>query len=66
MDQQVNMVVFPVELDQSRFKVMTDRGEDPLQILQDFLREHATLVFCDKDQMNVHRKNAMPSMPEFV
>ncbi len=66
MDQQVNMVVFPVELDQSRFKVMTDRGEDPLQILQDFLREHATPVFCDKDQMNVHRKNAMPSMPEFV
>ena len=65
MDPQVNMVVFPVELDQSRFEVETDRGEDLMQILQDFLREHATPVFCDKDQMNMHRKNAMSSMPEF-
>ena len=54
MDQQVNMVVFPIELDQSRFEVVTDRGEDRMQILQDFLREDATPVFCDKDQVDVH------------
>ncbi len=65
MDQQVNMVVFPVELDQSRFEVVTDRGEDRMQILQDFLREDATPVFCDKDQVDVHQENAMSSMSKF-
>ena len=65
MDQQVNVVVFAVEFDQSRFEIMANRGEDLMQIVQYCLCEYPPSVLCDKDQVNMNLENAMSSMSEF-
>ncbi len=65
VDQQVHMVVFAVELDQRCTEVPADGRKDRLQLMQNFSGKDIASIFCDKDQMNMHRKNAMPSLPEF-
>jgi hypothetical protein len=56
INQPVNMVVFAVEPDQCRFEIMADRDEDLIQIVKNFLREHAPSLFFKEDQFYFHIK----------
>ena len=60
------MVVLPVERHQFRLKVLAHAGEDATQIIQHFSGEHLAAVFCYKDQMDMHQKDTMPSVPNIV
>ena len=66
VDQQVHRVVFAVELDQRCTEVPADGRKDRPQLMQDFSGKDIASLFCDKDQRNMHRKNAMPSLPKFA
>ena len=60
------MVALAVHLDQRRLKVRADLGEHPAQAIYRIAVEHFTPIFRHKDQMDVHLKNAVPPVPNFV
>lgn len=60
------MVMLAVEFYQLRLKVGADPSEDTVQVVNHLLGEHATAVFCHKDQVNVNLENAMPAVSYFV
>ena len=62
----MNMVVLAVELDQFRFKVLADTGKYWAQVVKNLFCEYAASVFCYKDQMHMHIKNAVSSSPNIV
>ena len=51
------MVMLAVEFYQLRLKVGADPSEDTVQVVNHLLGEHATAVFCHKDQVNVNLEN---------
>lgn len=55
------MVVFSVKLHKLRFKIMTDTGKYFLKIVKDGLCKDATAILCDKDQMDMKKKNTVSS-----
>ena len=60
------MVMLAVEFHQFRLKVGADARKDAAQVINDFFCEHATAVFCHKDQVNVHLENTMPAVSYFI
>ncbi len=60
------MVVLPVELNQFRFKVKADPGEDRAQVINHLFGEDTTAVFGHEDQMNMHKENTVSSVANFV
>jgi len=60
------MVILPVELQQFGLEVRADVGKDAAQVIKDFLGEDTAPVFGNKDQMNVHQKDAMSSVAKIV
>lgn len=60
------MVALAVHLDQGRLKVRADLDEHPAQAIYRIAFEHFAPIFCQKDQMDVHLENAVPTMPNFV
>ena len=60
------MVMLAVEFYQLRLKVGADPSEDTVQVVNHLLGEHATAVFCHKDQVNVHLENTMPAVSYFI
>lgn len=57
----MNMVVFSVKLHKLRFKIMADTGKYFLKIVKDGLCKDATAILCDKDQMDMKKKNTVSS-----
>jgi len=55
------MVILAVEVHQFGLKVGAYAGKDGMQVIKHFLSEHAAPVFCDKDQMHMKRKYAVPA-----
>ena len=66
MNQQVNVIHFPVELVQSRAEVFAHRRERGAQPLKRISIKHLAAVSRHKDQMRVNPMNNVPSSPEFV
>ena len=66
IQQQMHMVILPVELHQFRVEVLADGGEDAAQVGQHLAGEYTTSVLGHKDQMNMQVKNAMPAMSYLV
>ena len=60
------MVMLAVEFHQFRLKVGADARKDAAQVINDFFCEHATAIFCHKDQVNVHLENTMPAVSYFI
>jgi len=60
------MIVLPVHLNQLRLEVGADIREDGSQALDGVGIEYLATIFRHKDQVNVHLKNTMPSMPNIV
>ena len=65
-DQQADVIVLSVHLDQLRFEIGLDVGEDVAQALDGVTIEHSAAIFRHNDQMDVHLENAVPSMPNIV
>ncbi len=61
VNQQVDVIILPVHLNQFSIEILTHAGKDRPEVDKRCLGEHLTTVFCDKDQMDVHRENAVPS-----
>ena len=55
----MNVVVFPVELHQARLEVCADLGEWRAQVLQDVFGEDFASILGDKDQVDMHQKEAV-------
>ena len=64
--QQVNVIVLSIEFHQLRFKVGAYIGEDFLKVVQNGFCEYTTAVFSHKDQMNVHLKNTVSTVPNVI
>lgn len=63
---QMNMVVLAVEFHQLGFAVPADAGKDQPHVVQYRLGEHVAPVFGHEDQMSVHQKDAMPTVPNVL
>src|SRR5690606_39836376 len=64
--KQVNVIVLAVHLDQLRLEVGADLGEDRAQPVDGVAIEYPAAIFRYKDQMDMHLKNAVSSMPNLV
>ena len=64
--QQVNVIVFTVEFHQLCLKIGAHASEDFPKVVQNGFCEHPTAVFCHKDQMDMHVKNTVPTVPNVV
>src|SRR5665647_2083518 len=62
----MNVIIFTIKLDKFRFKVNTHVSKYDAEIINHFFCEHVAAVFCYKDQMNMHFKNAMSSVPNII
>ena len=56
----MDVVVFSVHLDQSRFKVCTDLGK--YLAFHGFAIEHPIALFSEEDQMDVHCENTVSTV----
>src|SRR3989304_3135933 len=64
--QQVHMILLAVELHQLRLEVAANLGEDAAQVVENGFGEHATPIFCHKDQMDVHLEYAVPAVSNIL
>ena len=62
-DQEMYVVVFPVELAQFRAEVAADFPHGILAAAEHVRVKHATSVFCHEDQMDVEGGNHMSARP---
>jgi len=62
----MHMVALAIHLDQGSLKVRADLGEHPAQAIYSIAVEYLAAIFRYKDQMDVHLKNAVPSVSNFV
>jgi hypothetical protein len=62
--KQMHMAVFTVELYQLGFEVAADVREDHTPVVYHFPGEDPVPILRDKDQMCMHAKYAVPSMPQ--
>jgi putative transposase len=60
------MVILTVELHQFRPKICADASKYRTQVAQNRFGEHTSPVFRNKDQVNMHHKDAMPAMTNIV
>ena len=60
------VIALPVHLHQHRLKVGADLGEDRSQFLNRLAVEHTAAVFRDEDQMDVHCKDAVSTVPNVL
>ena len=60
------MIACAVHLQQLRFKVGADLGENMSQLLDSLAVEDAATVFAHEDQMDVHGEHAMPAVSNIV
>ena len=58
----MDVVVFSVHLDQSRFKVCTDLGKYHSKAFNGLAIEHSIAVFSDEDQMDVHCEHTVSTV----
>ena len=59
----MNVVMLTIELYQLRLKIVTHTGQDGLHRIQVLFCEDIAAIFCNKDQVHMGCKYAMPSMP---
>ena len=62
VDQQVNVVMFAVELHQLGIKILADACKNQLHGIQMLLPEHVAPIFGYEYQMNVQRKYTVPAV----
>jgi len=62
----VYVIALTVDLDQPRLKVGADLGKDRLQFLKSPAVEDTAAVFGYQDQMNMHSKHAVSSVPKVL
>ncbi len=55
------MIVFSVKFDKFRLKILANTGEYFFQVVKDGLCKDATAILCDKDQMDMKKKNTVSS-----
>lgn len=60
------MIVLAVHLDQLRLEIGAGLGEDVAQPVDDIAVEHPAAVLRHKDQVDVHLKNAVPTVPDII
>jgi len=65
IDQQVNMIIFAIELNEFRLKVSANAGENLVQFIQYVFGKDITPIFCDKDQVYMKIKNTVSSCAYF-
>lgn len=63
LDQEVNVVLFPIALGEVRAEVDTHLGEHVAEEVVVFSGQHTTSVLGHEDQVNVHSENAVPAGP---
>ncbi len=66
MNQQVNVVGFPVEFVKRRFEVVADRRERGAQSVKRIPVKDLAPISRHKDQMSVNPINNVPTSPKFV
>lgn len=62
VDEQMDVVVFAVELHQLSIKILTHACQDQLHGIEMLLPEHVAPIFGYEYQMNVKRKYTVPSV----
>jgi len=55
----MNMILFTLKFNQRGFELVTDFFKDDCKYLKRFFGEYMASVFCYKDQMHMHVKNAV-------
>ena len=66
MDKQVDVMVFAIHLDQSRFKVSAYLGEYSPKTGNGFAIEYVIAVFGQEDQMYVHCENTVSTVQNLL
>lgn len=66
LNKQMNVVVFTVHFHQGRFEIRTDPKEYVSEPFQRIVVEYSVSVLGNKDQVNVHGKNTVPSLPNLL
>ena len=61
IDQQVYMIVFPIELNQLCFKVVADPGKYRLQLIENGFGKNITSIFRHKNKTSMKIKKAVSS-----
>jgi hypothetical protein len=64
--EQMNVIVLAIELDQFSLKVITDAGEDAVEIGEDLFGENFAPVFCHEDQVSMHHKDTVSAVTDIV
>src|SRR2546428_1977234 len=64
--QQVHGIAPPVHRHHPRLKVGADLGEDMWEFLNRLAVEHTAAVFGDEDQMDMHCKDAVSTVPNVL
>src|SRR5664279_1403865 len=62
----MNMIVLAIELDQFSLKIITDAGEDAMEIGEDLFGENFAPGFCHEDQVNMHHKDTVSAVADIV
>lgn len=65
-DEQVHVVVFPVEFDEFAFEVSAYLVHDLFHVFEHGLGEYSSTVFRHKDQMGLEIVNACAAVSEFI
>jgi len=60
--QQVHEVAFAVHLHQLRFEIARNVGENGTKTVYSISIQHPGSILCDKDQVNVKLKHAIPTV----
>lgn len=60
----MHVIVLAVELNEFCFEVAAHVREDQAQFVYHLFREYAASVLGYKDQVHVHHKDAVPTMPQ--
>lgn len=55
------MIVFSVKFNKFRLKITANTGKYFLQVVKNDLCEDAIAILCDKDQMDMKKKNTVSS-----
>ena len=66
VDQQVNVVMFAVELHQFSLKVLADAGQDGVHGLQVLLPEHIAPVLGNEYQMHMQYKDTVSAVSQIA
>lgn len=66
VEQQMDVIVFAVELHQLGLEISANAGKNQPHRIQMLFPEHVSSIFCDEYQVNMKCKHTMPAVPQIA